>query len=226
MCRTRSSAATSPKRDGSAGPWPSTRAQAPSAPLSMTTAGGSPPTRPIRTSSAISPISPRTGAGPPSECGARTSSVGRSGWKPGRGGSRCGATSRVSGDEQELQQRLAQAERRAARPSPREAAAGRVADRTPEASRDGAERAAGTARVDLDAGIAGVLLESGEAPYRRRSGEPLTPFIRLDRGEGRPLDIWGVGLPEALARSGAGVGDRIQGPPRRGRPGPEGARCA
>lgn len=62
---------------------------------------------------------------------------------------------------------------------------------------------------DFDVGVRGVLIEIGEAPYRRRQGQPVTPFVRLDRGEGRALDIWGVGLTEALAQSGARVGDQI-----------------
>jgi hypothetical protein len=65
------------------------------------------------------------------------------------------------------------------------------------------------ARPDYDAGVRGVLLEAGEAPYRRRQGQPLTPYLRIDRGDSRALDIWGVGLTEALARSGAKPGDHV-----------------
>lgn len=65
------------------------------------------------------------------------------------------------------------------------------------------------ASADFDAGVRGVLLESGEAPYRRREGQPLTPFIRLDRGAHGAIDIWGVGLRDALARSGARPGDQV-----------------
>lgn len=62
---------------------------------------------------------------------------------------------------------------------------------------------------DYDAGVRGILLEVGDAPYRRREGAPLTPFVRLDRGDGAMLDIWGVGLTDALARSGARTGDQV-----------------
>lgn len=64
-------------------------------------------------------------------------------------------------------------------------------------------------RPDYDVGVRGVLLEAGEAPYRRRQGQPLTPYLRIDRGDGRALDIWGVGLTEALVRAGAKPGDQV-----------------
>ncbi len=68
----------------------------------------------------------------------------------------------------------------------------------------------GRVRPDFDAGVTGKLLASGEAPYRRRTGEPTTAYIRIDRGDGRALDVWGAGLPQALARSGAQIGDVVQ----------------
>ena len=55
----------------------------------------------------------------------------------------------------------------------------------------------------------GVILEAGRAPHRRRAGARETPFVRLDRGSGPPLEVWGPGLAEALTRSGASVGDRV-----------------
>lgn len=64
-------------------------------------------------------------------------------------------------------------------------------------------------RADVDQGVWGLLLASGEAPYRNRAGAPPTPYLRIDRGEGPLLDIWGAGLPQALARSGAQAGDRV-----------------
>jgi hypothetical protein len=105
-------------------------------------------------------------------------------------------------DQQELEGRLAGRSERAVAPAP-------PRDR----SLDGgpAPRRASTEpdRMDYDRGVRGVLLESGEAPYRRRHGQPLTPFVRLDRGDGRAVDIWGVGLSDALARSGAKTGDQV-----------------
>lgn len=97
-----------------------------------------------------------------------------------------------------------------------EARLGAEAARTRRAGRDrtsGADEGPAPARAgaapDYDAGVRGVLLETGEAPYRRREGQPLTPYVRLDRGDGKVLDIWGVGLTDALARSGARTGDQV-----------------
>lgn len=64
-------------------------------------------------------------------------------------------------------------------------------------------------RIDYDRGVAGKLAASGEAPYRNRAGQPPTPFIRIERDNGKALDIWGVTLPEALAKSGAQIGDQV-----------------
>lgn len=105
-------------------------------------------------------------------------------------------------DEQELEARLgAQASRSISPATERQ----HTADRNHAAS----TRTSAGRQPDFDAGVRGVLIESGEAPYRRRQGQPVTPFVRLDRGEGRALDIWGVGLTEALAQSGARLGDQI-----------------
>lgn len=65
------------------------------------------------------------------------------------------------------------------------------------------------ARVDYDKGVTGRLLESGEAPYKHRAGQELTPFVRVEQGNGRQIEVWGVGLPAALQRSGAQIGDEI-----------------
>ena len=106
-------------------------------------------------------------------------------------------------DQQELDQRSqapARAEGRAPAPS-----------RNPRPKSDQMRPEGPTAwtAADYDKGVSGVLLDAGQAPYRRRTGAPLTPFLRIDRGEGRVLDIWGAGLPAALARSVAQTGDAI-----------------
>ena len=107
-------------------------------------------------------------------------------------------------DQQELDRRLDGARTADKAPSP-------PAPRPTERSSDPREtRTPQPERPDYDVGVAGVLLAAGQAPYRRRAGEPSTPFIRLDRGDGRALDVWGVGLPDALARSGAKVGDAVR----------------
>ena len=65
------------------------------------------------------------------------------------------------------------------------------------------------ARLDYDKGVTGRLLESGEAPYKHRSGQELTPFVRVEQANGRQIEVWGVGLPAALQRSGAQIGEEI-----------------
>lgn len=111
-------------------------------------------------------------------------------------------------DQQELGKRQEAPHAPASEPD-RDRLAPKGAERPASAKKDRDASASSPARPDYDRGVAGVLLASGEAPYRRRTGEPVTPFIRIDRGEGRLLDIWGVGLPEALARSGARQGDGV-----------------
>lgn len=64
-------------------------------------------------------------------------------------------------------------------------------------------------RLDYDKGVTGKLLESGQAPYRHRSGQELTPFVRVELTSGRQVEVWGVGLPAALEKSGAATGEEI-----------------
>ena len=101
-------------------------------------------------------------------------------------------------DEQELEQRAA---------AERSKAAAREERRTAQ------ERPAGVRERDIKAVPAktakGVILETGRAPYRRREGAHETPYVRLARDAGPPLEIWGAGLPDALARSGATIGDAV-----------------
>jgi len=106
-------------------------------------------------------------------------------------------------DQQELEARRDADARRTISPA-REGPSPEQKTRQP---RDGGEDRLATAA--FDAGVRGILLEAGEAAYRRRHGQPVTPYIRLDRGDGRPLDVWGVGLRDALAKSGARVGDQV-----------------
>ena len=106
-------------------------------------------------------------------------------------------------DQQEL-------EARAKAPTSRTVSPISAHDRQPRAGGGEASPSRPTPRQpDYDAGVRGVLIEVGEAPYRRRQGQPRTPYLRIDRGDGRALDIWGVGLTGALARSGAKPGDQV-----------------
>jgi hypothetical protein len=64
-------------------------------------------------------------------------------------------------------------------------------------------------RIDYDKGFTGKLLEVGEAPYKHRAGQELTPYVRVEQSNGRQVEVWGVGLPDALDRAAAKVGDEI-----------------
>lgn len=79
----------------------------------------------------------------------------------------------------------------------------------PAPSDKAAAEPAKAAWIDYDKGVTGRLLESGEAPYKHRSGQELTPFVRVEQVNGRQIEVWGVGLPIALQRSGAQIGDEI-----------------
>ena len=88
----------------------------------------------------------------------------------------------------------------------------RDAGSTPPASTVGDKAPADTAlrgKIDYDKGVVGKLLESGEAPYKHRAGQELTPFVRVEQRDGRQIEVWGVGLPAAIERSGAKPGDEI-----------------
>lgn len=104
-------------------------------------------------------------------------------------------------DQQELDRRLAADRARAERGHARTA-------RDPRRPSAPGEARAGD-RPDAGRGLSGVLLEVGRAPYRRRPEAPLTPYLRLAREDGRTVDVWGAGLPAALARAGARPGDRL-----------------
>jgi hypothetical protein len=65
------------------------------------------------------------------------------------------------------------------------------------------------ARPDFDKGVTGVLLEHGAAPYRHKDGAPLAPFVKLDIGASKPLEVWGVGLPAAVTAAKAKIGDTL-----------------
>ncbi|QEY25791.1 LPD7 domain-containing protein [Neisseria zalophi] len=52
------------------------------------------------------------------------------------------------------------------------------------------------------------IVDVGTAHYRHDPDEQLSPYIVLER-EGKERTVWGVDIPDAMARSGAEVGDRI-----------------
>ncbi|MFS6937859.1 LPD7 domain-containing protein [Neisseria animaloris] len=71
------------------------------------------------------------------------------------------------------------------------------------------ETQAGTAAKTAAAAEVGErIVDVGTAHYRHNPNEQLSPYIVLEK-EGKERTVWGVDIPDAMARSGAEVGDRI-----------------
>jgi hypothetical protein len=79
----------------------------------------------------------------------------------------------------------------------------------PSADARSAPRARSSSR-DGDEWVVGKVVELGEAPYQRREGAKASPFLRLERPDGQTVELWGVGLPDALKHAQAQVGDSIR----------------
>jgi len=53
------------------------------------------------------------------------------------------------------------------------------------------------------------LLDHGSAPYRHDEKKSASYFVRVRDQRGKEREIWGLGLSDALSRSGARIGDKI-----------------
>ncbi|KAB2766048.1 relaxase [Brucella anthropi] len=62
--------------------------------------------------------------------------------------------------------------------------------------------------VDYKQGVQGILVETGEKPYQDNEKNEPSPFVVLETANGNRT-VWGVGLPDALHRAGAHIGDEI-----------------
>lgn len=72
------------------------------------------------------------------------------------------------------------------------------------------ETQAGAAAKTAAAAEAGErIVDVGTAHYRHNPQEQLSPYIVLEH-EGKERTVWGVDIPDAMARSGAEIGDRIR----------------
>lgn len=65
-----------------------------------------------------------------------------------------------------------------------------------------------TKTVDYKEGVQGILIETGEKPYQDNEKNEPSPFVVLETANGNRT-VWGVGLPDALHRAGADIGDEI-----------------
>ena len=62
---------------------------------------------------------------------------------------------------------------------------------------------------DFRTGVAGIVIESGEAPFNGRPGQRPSPYVDLQLGDGRIRRAWGAGLPAALAREQVEIGETV-----------------
>lgn len=64
-------------------------------------------------------------------------------------------------------------------------------------------------RSGQDHDVTGELIETGVAAYKYRRGAERSPFVKLRLETGKVQTVWGVGLPAALEKSRAEIGDHV-----------------
>lgn len=64
-------------------------------------------------------------------------------------------------------------------------------------------------RPAAETGVTGKLVEAGQAPYQDRKDADPSPYVKLELEGGQSKTLWGVGLPDALQRAGAEIGDTV-----------------
>lgn len=74
---------------------------------------------------------------------------------------------------------------------------------------DASEKSAAPQRPDFDKGVSGVLVETGSAPYKHDAKNEASAYVVVETSPGQKTEIWGVGLPDALKRGGAEIGDTV-----------------
>ena len=95
---------------------------------------------------------------------------------------------------------------------------GRTPDRVEGEARPGPERqnqaadsrATGSAprRPDLDAGVRGQIIGSGDALFKADEKDSMSPYVDLKvDGRDKPFRVWGVDLPDMMQRENLSVGD-------------------
>ncbi len=65
-----------------------------------------------------------------------------------------------------------------------------------------------TKAVDYKEGVQGILVQTGEKAYQDNEKNEPSPFVVIETANGNRT-VWGVGLPDALHRAGADIGDEI-----------------
>ncbi|MCX8953417.1 relaxase/mobilization nuclease domain-containing protein [Ruegeria sp. NA] len=82
-------------------------------------------------------------------------------------------------------------------------------DARPGPARSG-ERAAGTAprRPDLNAGVRGQIIGTGDALFKEDEKDSMSPYVDLKvDGRDKPFRVWGVDLPDMMQRENLNIGD-------------------
>ncbi|WP_025038382.1 LPD7 domain-containing protein [Bradyrhizobium sp. DOA9] len=76
-------------------------------------------------------------------------------------------------------------------------------------ARSGSAKPAQADRLDYDKGVSGRLLEVGFGPYRNRPDAEPSTYVAIELDDGRRHQVWGAGVVNDVADSGARPGDRI-----------------
>ncbi len=77
-------------------------------------------------------------------------------------------------------------------------------DQTTEARATGS----GLRRPDLDAGVRGQIIGTGDALFKEDEKDSMSPYVDLKvDGRDKPFRVWGVGLPDMIQREDLNIGD-------------------
>ncbi|WP_407123494.1 LPD7 domain-containing protein [Bradyrhizobium sp. STM 3561] len=76
-------------------------------------------------------------------------------------------------------------------------------------ARSASDRSLQADRLDNDKGVSGRLMEVGFGPYRNRADAEPSTYVAIELDDGRRHQVWGAGVVNDVADSGARPGDRI-----------------
>ncbi|WP_407194561.1 LPD7 domain-containing protein [Bradyrhizobium sp. STM 3566] len=76
-------------------------------------------------------------------------------------------------------------------------------------ARSASDRSLQADRLDHDKGVSGRLMEVGFGPYRNRADAEPSTYVAIELDDGRRHQVWGAGVVNDVADSGARPGDRI-----------------
>ena len=95
---------------------------------------------------------------------------------------------------------------------------GRAPDRVEDEARPGREQqgqapnakavSSASLRPDLDAGVRGQIIGTGDALFKEDEKDSMSPYVDLKvEGSDKPFRVWGVDLPDMMQRENLSVGD-------------------